>query len=106
MSINAYEQMATGVSDITSIALVALEVIHNTLLINELRLWFACRKLLGNLAARKHWLDNSLELHTEISNVLKKCQKNKFDCLVNEILLIKQLPPCLQSDSIRAEVFG
>ena len=38
MSINAYEQMATGVTDITSIALVTLEVIHNALLINELRL--------------------------------------------------------------------
>ena len=38
--------------------------------------------------------------------VLKKCQ-NKFDCLVNEMLLIKQLQPCLnvQSDSIRAKVF-
>ena len=66
MSINSNEQMATGVSDITSIALVTLEVIHNALLINELRLWFACRKLLGNLAARKYWLDSSLELHTEI----------------------------------------
>ena len=55
MSINACEQMATGVSDITSIALVTLEVIHNALLINELRLRLACRKLLGNLAARKHW---------------------------------------------------
>ena len=39
-------------------------------------------------------------------NVLKKCQ-NKFDCLVNEMLLIKQLRPCLnvQSDSIHAKVF-
>ena len=38
--------------------------------------------------------------------VLKKCQ-SKFDCLVNEMLLIKQLRPCLnvQSDSIRAKVF-
>ena len=38
--------------------------------------------------------------------VLKKCQ-NKFDCLVNEMLIIKQLQPCLnvQSDSIRAKVF-
>ena len=98
MSINACEQMATGVSDITSIALVTLEVIHNALLINELRLRSACRELLGNLAARKHWLDNSLELHTE------KCE---FDCLINEMLLIKQLRPCLnvQSDSICAKVF-
>ena len=66
MSIDAYEQMSTGVSGITSIALVTLEITHNALLINELRLWFACRELLDNLAARKHWLDNSLELHTEI----------------------------------------
>ena len=57
MSINAYEQMATGVTDITSIALVTLEVIHNALLINELRLRFACRELLGNLAVRKHRLN-------------------------------------------------
>ena len=66
MSINVYEKMATGVSDITSITLVTLDVIHNALLINELRLWFASQELLGNLEARKHWLDNSLELHTEI----------------------------------------
>ncbi len=39
-------------------------------------------------------------------NLLKKCQ-NKFHRLVNEMLLIKQLRPCLnmQSDSIRAKVF-
>ena len=47
-------------------------------------------------------------LETVLSHlkVLKKCQ-NKFDCLVNEMLLIKQLRPCLnvQSDSIRAKVF-
>ena len=66
MSINAYEQMATGVSDITSIAVVTLEIIHNALLINELSFRFVCRKLLGNLAARKHRLNNSLQLHTEI----------------------------------------
>ena len=38
--------------------------------------------------------------------VLKKCQ-NKFDCHVNEMLLIKQLRPYLnvQLDSIRAKVF-
>ena len=35
--------------------------------------------------------------------VLKKC-RNKFDCLMNEMLYIKQLRPCLnvQSDSIHA----
>ena len=39
-------------------------------------------------------------------SVLKKCQ-NKLDCLINEMLLIKQLRPCLnvQSDSVRAKVF-
>ena len=39
-------------------------------------------------------------------NVSKKCQ-NKFDCLVNEMLLVKQLRPCLnvKSDSIGAKVF-
>ena len=39
-------------------------------------------------------------------NVLRKCQ-DKFDCLVNEMLLIKQLRPCLnvQSDAIRTKVF-
>ena len=129
MSVDTYEQMTTGVSDITSIALVTLEIINNTLLINELRLWFVCRELMGNLAARKHWLDINLELHRSKTSsvrkhydnrhpgripddlhscfkVLKKCQ-NKFDCLVNEMLLIKQLRPCLnvQSDSIRAKVF-
>jgi len=66
MSVNVYEQMARGVTDITSIAQVTLEVIHNTLLINELRLKFACRELLGNLVAHKHWLNTSLQLHTEI----------------------------------------
>ena len=49
MSVDTYEQMTTGVSDITSIALVTLEIINNTLLINELRLWFVCRELMGNL---------------------------------------------------------
>ena len=61
MSVDTYEQMSTGVSDITSIALVTLAIINNALLINELRLWFVCRELMGNLAARKHWLDINLE---------------------------------------------
>ena len=47
MSINACEQMATDVADMTSIALVTLKVIHNALLINELKLRFTCRELLG-----------------------------------------------------------
>ena len=61
-------------------------------------------------SVRKHY-DNRhpgripVDLHS-CFKVLKKCQ-NKFDCLVNEMLLIKQLRPCLnvQSDSIRAKVF-
>ena len=38
--------------------------------------------------------------------VLKKC-RNKFDCLVHEMVFIRQLKPNLnvQSDSIRAKVF-
>ena len=38
--------------------------------------------------------------------VLKKCT-NKFDCLVHEMLFIRQLKPSLnvQSDSIRVKVF-
>ena len=38
--------------------------------------------------------------------VLKKCM-NKFDCLVNKMLYIKQFTPSLkvQTDSIRAKVF-
>ena len=38
--------------------------------------------------------------------VLKKCM-NKFDCLVNEMLYIKELTPSLnlQTDSIRSKVF-
>ena len=36
--------------------------------------------------------------------VLKKC-RNKFDCLVYEMLFIRALKPNLQSDSIRAKVF-
>ena len=54
MSVDAYEQMSTGVSDITSIALVTLEIINNTLLINELRLWFIGRELMGNLDFLSH----------------------------------------------------
>ena len=39
-------------------------------------------------------------------SILKKC-RNKFDCLVNKMLFIRDLKPTLnvQSDSIRAKVF-
>ena len=66
MFIDALEQMSTGVSAITSIAIATLEIIHNPLLSNEPRLWFASLELLGNLAARKQGLDNSLEPHTNV----------------------------------------
>ena len=36
--------------------------------------------------------------------VLKKC-KNKFDCLVYEMLFIRSLNLNVQADSIRAKVF-
>jgi len=64
--------MSTGVSDITSIALVTLEIINNTLLINELGLWFVCRELMGNLAARKHWLDNNTGIPATIAKIVDK----------------------------------
>ena len=39
-------------------------------------------------------------------SILKKC-RNKFDCLVNEMLFITDLKPTLnvQNDSIRAKIF-
>ena len=95
MSVDTYEQMTMGVSDITSIALVTLEIINNTLLINELRLWFVCRELMGNLAARKHWLDINLELHTEIQCLraarlpMSSRQTNQsLSSLINNVLFI------------------
>jgi len=38
--------------------------------------------------------------------VLKKC-RNKFDCLIHEMLIIQDLKPTLnmQTDSIRAKIF-
>ena len=48
------------------VKLITLELIYNALLVNELRLWLACRELMGNFATRKNWLDSSLELHAEI----------------------------------------
>ena len=54
MSIDAYEQTSTCAFDIIGIALVTLEMIYNTLLINALRFWFAIRELLDNLATGKH----------------------------------------------------
>ncbi|KAL9980999.1 hypothetical protein ACROYT_G009651 [Oculina patagonica] len=59
-------------------------------------------------SVRKHYDNNHAGAVPEdllsCFKVLKKC-KNKFDCLVNEMLYIKQLTPSLnvQTDSIRAK---
>ena len=58
----------------------------------------------GRHMKTKHDLDKpELKAHFTI---LKKC-KSKFDCLVHEMLLIRERQPSLnkQSDSIRAKVF-
>ena len=75
MSIDAYKQTSTGVSDITSIALVTLEIIHNALLVYEPKLWFACQELLGNQCLRAARLPRSSRqanqsLSSLISNAL------------------------------------
>ena len=68
-----------------------------------------------DIEARPHQCVNIMIIDTQATvpdglrncfKVLKKCQ-NKFACLINEMLHIKQLRPCLyvQSDSIRAKVF-
>ena len=54
----------------------------------------------------KHYYKQHGEVPKDILkcfSILKKC-KNKFDCLVNEVLFIRDLKPTLnvQSDSIRA----
>ena len=62
-------------------------------------------------------LDKHIQAKTRQSNLFRhffstlkqlwRSCRNKFDCLVNEMLLIKHLRPCLnvQSDLIRAKVF-
>ena len=63
-------------------------------------------------SVRKHYILNNDHAGTVPEDLLsclkvfKKCM-NKFDCLVNEMLYIKQLTPSLnvQTDSIRAKVF-
>ena len=57
----------------------------------------------------KHYHEQHSEVPKDLLrrfSVLKKC-RNKFDCLVNEMLFISDLKPTLnvQSDSIRANVF-
>ena len=62
-----------------------------------------------NSAIGKHFLEAHGSKHLLNQghfNILRKCQ-NKFDCLVFEMLYIKKLKPCLntQTDSIRAKLF-
>ncbi|PFX34813.1 hypothetical protein AWC38_SpisGene326 [Stylophora pistillata] len=57
----------------------------------------------------KHYHERHSEVPKDLLkrfSILKKCS-NKFDCLVNEMLFIRDLKPTLnvQSDSIRAKVF-
>lgn len=57
----------------------------------------------------KHYHEQHSEVPKDLLkrfSILKKCS-NKFDCLVNEMLFIRDLKPTLnvQSDSIRAKVF-
>ena len=56
----------------------------------------------------KHMNQHGVEKSTIADNfsVLKKC-RNKFDCLIYEMLFIQELKPSfnVQSDSIRAKVF-
>ena len=58
----------------------------------------------------KHYSDKHCIVPKDLDKqffVLKKCH-NKFDCLVHEMLLIRELTPSLnvQSDSIRAKLFA
>ena len=61
-------------------------------------------------SVRKHYDNDHMGVVPEdllnCFKVLKKCMK-KFNCLVNEMLYIKQLTPSLnvQTDSICAKVF-
>jgi len=56
----------------------------------------------------KHMHEKHALLRPDLTNnfsVLKKC-RNKFDCLIHEMLLIKEVKPSnIQSVSIRAKLF-
>ena len=94
---------------------VTFKLVNYALLINQLRFGLTFFKVLANFSTDEYGLDCGLELNAKVFQlhlnvscfkVLKKCM-NKFDCLVNEMLYIKQLTPSLsvQTDSIRAKVF-
>ena len=63
----------------------------------------------GHSSVARHCLEKRRSIPKDLLrcfSMLKKC-KNKFDCLVYEMLFIKDLKPLLniQSDSIRIKVF-
>ena len=62
------------------------------------------RSSIGKHMRQQHGLDNPSI--TENFTVLRKC-RNKFDCLLYEVLFIKELKPSLnvESDSITVKVF-
>ena len=62
---------------------------------------------LSRLQMRIKLTNARLRVTTDLYSCFKVLKKCKFDCLVNEILYIKQLTPSLnvQADSIRAKVF-
>ena len=81
---------------------VTFKLVHYALLINQLRFGLTFFKVLANFPTDKFGLDGGLELNAKVFQqrlnniscfkVLKKCM-NKFDCLVNEMLYIKQSTP-------------
>ena len=60
---------------------------------------------IGKHVATQHDFDNKVPID-HLFKVLKKC-RSKFDCLVYEMLFVKDIKPTLnvQSDSIRAKLF-
>ena len=63
------------------------------------------RSTIGRHLTSEHNRDNTAPIH-HLFKVLKKW-KNKWDCLIYEMLFIKDIKPSLntQSDSIRAKLF-
>ena len=76
----------------------------------KIKLTNARSRVTTDLLVSKHYDNDHADAVPEdllsCFKVLKKCM-NKFDCLVNEMLYIKQLTPSLnvQTDSIRVKVF-
>jgi len=60
---------------------------------------------IGNHLTEKHGQAKSRPIE-HLFSILRKC-KNKFDCLIFEMLFIKDIKPSLntQTDSVRAKLF-